>query len=494
MKISLPFLLILFSTRALFAVSLFMGMTQSLVKAEYQTLVELASKSYRDGDREQAKGYLNQLLKSNPKDRYANHFLGALYAMDGNLEAALKYWNRIGEPRIEQIKMEPLPPVDAVLMDRAFAIAPASPLLRADYLETQSRLQMMGIFKKYDFRLKPREQTQTFDLIVRPQIRKGTLASKLKIATLVARGALTGMIEPEFHNIHGTAINSTSFISWQQHRNRFSSSLSFPLGKDARSRLRIFADHKSETWSLDSALHLRKWETGVEAGKAWNDRLSWKSGLKISDRTFDNSEESSSLFEEGLLIDAFGQVDFSLLRIPEKRFTLHSTTSAGTGKFLNGGKRPSFVHVENSLQLKWFPQPVGEDLVVTATVHMGQLLGSAPFDEFFSMGADRNMDLRLRAHRSRRDPYGENPFSTGYMLLNGDVSKTIFENGKVRWRLIPFTDLAAINRTELWTGPQWFLDLGMQSGLEFFHSVELMVSYGKDLRTGRNVIYFGASL
>jgi hypothetical protein len=487
-------ILILFIARPLFAFSLFTGMTPTLVKLESDTLVDLASTSYRAGDREKAKDYLNVLLKVNPADHYANHFLGALYAMDGNVEAALKYWNRNGEPRIEQIRMDPLPRVDAILMDRAFAIAPASPLMRNDYLETESRLRMMGIFKKYEFQLKPREDSQTFDLILKPQVRKGTLASKLKVATLVARGFFTETIEPEFHNIGGTTINSTSFLSWDEHRNRYYSSLSIPLGNDPHSRLRIFADHKSETWSLPSTLNLRKWEAGIEAGKTWNERLSWKSGTKASHRFFDGQEDEHSFFHEGWLVEAFGSLDFSLLRIPEKRLTVQSMTSAGTGKFLSGKQRPSFVHIENSLQLTWFPQPAGEDLLMTARAQFGRLIGQAPFDEYYSLGADRNMDLRLRAHRSRRDPYGENPYSNGYMLFNWDVSKTIIENGKLRWRLIPFADLAGIDGTELWNGPRWFLDLGMQSGFQVFNSVELTVTYGKDLRSGRNVIYFGATL
>ena len=494
MKKSLLFILFLINAPALFAFPLFIGMTESFARLQSETLVDLASRSYRAGDREQAKVYLKTLLKANPSDRYANRFLGALYLMDGNVEAALKYWNRIGEPRIEQISMQPLPRVDAVLMDRVFAMAPASSLSRNDYLETESRLRMMGIFKKYEFQLKPREETQTFDLVLRPQVRKGTLASKLKIAALVAQGVLTETIEPEFHNIRGTTISSTSFISWDESRNRFFSSLSFPVGNDPHSRLRIFADHKLETWSVDSGLHLRKWEGGVEAGKTWNDRLSWKSGTKASYRLFDGSKNDRAFFHEGWLIEVFGEVDVSLIRIPEKRLTIQSTTSAGTGKFLSGLQRPSFVQLENSLQLTWFPQPVDEDLAMTARARIGTLLGSAPFDEFYSMGADRNMDLRLRAHRSRMDPYGENPFSTGFLLLNWDISKTVFDNGRFRWRLIPFTDVAAMKRTELWDGPHWFIDLGMQSGFQVFNSVELMVTYGKDLRSGRNVIYFSANL
>jgi hypothetical protein len=469
-------------------------MAQSLDSTQQQKLIELASQSYRSGDREQAKLYLGKLLKGNPTDHYANHFLGAIFLMEGNLEAALKYWNRIGEPRIEQIRMHPAPSVDPVLMDRVFAMAPASRLLLKDYLETESRLDRMGIFKRYQFQLRPRSESPTFDLVLRPQASKGILQSKLKIAALVARGFLTNTVAPKFLNIDGTAINSTSFLSWDKHRSRISSSVSLPVSRDPNSRLRMFTDHKFETWSLGSDVELRKSELGIEADKVWNDRMTSISGAKASNRKYSGLPSDSPDLTDGWVIEAFGQINISLMRVPEKRLILASTASAEMGKFVSTDPANSYVQFASSLNFAWFPHALDEDLATSASLQFGQSLGDTPFDEFFNLSADEGIDLRLRAHRSRRDKYGENPFGTRFVLMNFDISKTLVKTGKVQWKMSPFADAAHINRTEFWPGPQWFMDVGVESGFQILKSLELTVTYGKDLRTGRNVVYFGANL
>jgi hypothetical protein len=494
MKKNILCLLLCLLARTLYAFSLFTGMSQFPGKIEQETLKSFASTSYRQGDRERAKDYLNRLLKSHPNDSYANRFLGVLFLMDGNTEAALKYWNRVGEPRIKKISFKPSPDIDAILMDRAFVMAPASPLLLQEYRETKSRLEMMGAFKEFEFQLRPHQESRTFDLILRPQLRKGTFASKINIAAMVAQGALTDSIEPSFHNIGSRTMHSTSFISWDEYRNRIYTSLSLPLGDEPHARLRVFADHRAETWDIGSDMELRKWETGFEAAKTWNDRISWSSGIKVSYRTYNGVQTDRSVFQEGALVGVFGGVDFSIVRIPEKRLSLKGKSLIGTGKFIGANDRPSFVNFEHSLHLTWFPHPADEDLATNANVHFGRALGSAPFDEFYSLGADRNMNLRLRAHRSEMDQYGENPFGPGYLLFNWDISKTIFENGKFRWRLVPFVDTARISPGDLWKGPKWFLDTGLQSGFQVFDSIELMMTYGKDLQSGRNVIYLGLHL
>ena len=64
-----------------------------------------------------------------------------------NLEAALKYWNRVDKPRIESVRSEPALKVNPVLLDRALAFAPASTLRLPELLTTESRLQSMDYFQ-----------------------------------------------------------------------------------------------------------------------------------------------------------------------------------------------------------------------------------------------------------------------------------------------------------------------------------------------------------
>jgi len=56
-------------------------------------LVELAGVAYKQKDFRAAKNHLHAALKRNPRDSYSNEFLATIYFLEGNLEAALKYWN-----------------------------------------------------------------------------------------------------------------------------------------------------------------------------------------------------------------------------------------------------------------------------------------------------------------------------------------------------------------------------------------------------------------
>ena len=65
-------------------------------------LIELAGVDYKLKDARAAKRELRSALKIDPKDKYTLEFLGTLYFLDGNTEAALKYWNAIEKPRLRK--------------------------------------------------------------------------------------------------------------------------------------------------------------------------------------------------------------------------------------------------------------------------------------------------------------------------------------------------------------------------------------------------------
>jgi len=85
--------------------------------------VELAGIAYREKRFSEAKRELRQALAMNPKDDYANNFLASIYFQEGNLEAALQYWNRAGKPKLEDLTFEPKLRLQPLVLDRAFAFA-----------------------------------------------------------------------------------------------------------------------------------------------------------------------------------------------------------------------------------------------------------------------------------------------------------------------------------------------------------------------------------
>ena len=76
-----------------------------------------------------------------------------MFFLQGNLDAALKYWNRIGKPHIQSLAAQPVPRLDPVLLDHAFAFAPASTLRLADLKTSEARIDQLDVFTTSSFDL-----------------------------------------------------------------------------------------------------------------------------------------------------------------------------------------------------------------------------------------------------------------------------------------------------------------------------------------------------
>ncbi|HZC42746.1 MAG TPA: tetratricopeptide repeat protein [Acidobacteriaceae bacterium] len=87
-------------------------------------LEEMAGVAYREKRYAAAKKDLRRALVLDPKDEYARNFLASIYFLEGNLEAALKYWNRVGKPKLSDLLYDPKPQLDPLILDRAFKFSP----------------------------------------------------------------------------------------------------------------------------------------------------------------------------------------------------------------------------------------------------------------------------------------------------------------------------------------------------------------------------------
>ncbi|HZE80311.1 MAG TPA: tetratricopeptide repeat protein, partial [Candidatus Polarisedimenticolia bacterium] len=65
---------------------------QRLAPNDKRFPIELAGVAFKQKNYGEAKRDLHRALRLDPKDAYANEFLATIYFLEGNLEAALKYW------------------------------------------------------------------------------------------------------------------------------------------------------------------------------------------------------------------------------------------------------------------------------------------------------------------------------------------------------------------------------------------------------------------
>ncbi len=197
--------------------------------------IELAGVAFKLKRYPEATHHLRRALMLAPQDAYANDFLGTVYFLQGNLEAALKYWNRVGKPQVVELRTDPVPKVAPALLDRAFAFSPASTLQLSDFLTTDARIRGLGIFPRYQFDLRAREDDK-FDVWFRNQERNGFGPTKWKTLLLVLRGLPFLSVNPEFYNFRHEAINLESFFRWDPQRRRVRALLSGPFEHTAKYR------------------------------------------------------------------------------------------------------------------------------------------------------------------------------------------------------------------------------------------------------------------
>src|SRR4051794_21142985 len=96
------------------------------------------------GDLTGARESLRAALRSDRSDAYSNDFLGSVYFLQDNYASALKYWNHVGKPVVENVRIDPPLRTDSLLLNRAFAFSRGGVLSQENYRTTQSRLEATG--------------------------------------------------------------------------------------------------------------------------------------------------------------------------------------------------------------------------------------------------------------------------------------------------------------------------------------------------------------
>lgn len=450
----------------------------------------------------EAKKALRRALKLDGQDAYTQEFLATLYFMEDNLEAALKYWNPSRKPAIEQITSDPQPRLNPAILDQAFAVAPASMLGLAEFRNTQASLDQLEIFPSYRFELQPRTDGK-FDLLFRP-VEKNGWGKKAERILSIVRGIPSLTLRVDLFNLWQEAVNLESRVRFDAQKRRVFSQFSAPLGGHPSWRGKFYVDGRKENWDLSRSyqqdaplpgdLRLQRLAAGGVLSNRLNWEWEWQSGFELSYRDFRNlpsvSSSVSGLFKPGVALKYLAGVERKLWSIPERRFMLQSSAAFEAGKLFRGGTE-RFSKLQGTLEASWFPQAKGDDYLVTASFFGGRADGSVPFDELFILGLERDNELWLRGHVATENrKRGAGFLGQDYLLVNWEIEKRIYQNSIFDLRVGPAIDTGRIYDKHRNFGSQmWLTDLGLLLKARFPSGITIILSYGKDLQTGRNGFY-----
>jgi tetratricopeptide (TPR) repeat protein len=465
---------------------------------------ELAGLLFLDERYSAAKKHLKRALRLAPDDPYLIDFLGTVYLLEENLDAALLYWNRIGKPRLQQVNTA-APPGGAVLVDRALAFAPASTLRLAELELTRARLGHLGLYSQQRFDLLARED-QDYDLRFRALSKTGWGRSKLSAAFSLLRGLPDQTVHADFFDTNGRGLNIESLARWDSKKRRVNMALSRPLGREPGRRLSFFLDARDEDWRFASpnssaaadAFGMRKVEAGFVYSAVPNRWLTWRTGVVSASRSFRDrawkaadSDATSDLLREGPSLNSIFGLDLRLLRLPERRLTLDAAADWRLGRFW-AAKTSLYSRWTQSLTLRWFPKAAGDDYAVATRWRSGQTFGGAPFDELYALGMDRDNELWLRGHRGTADGYkGAALLGGRYLLWNSELDKTFYRHPFLKLTAGPFLDGGTMHDARGWFGSAgWLWDSGVQCKANLTGGVAVTFSYGRNLQSGRDAFYW----
>lgn len=464
--------------------------------------VELAGVEFKLKNYPVAARDLQRALRLDPQDSYANDFLGSVYFLEGNLEAALKYWNRVGKPRLESVTSDPVPRVDAALLDRAFAFSPASVLRQSEIYASEARIQGLEIFPRHSFDPQAREDG-AFDLVFHNQERNGWGHNKWEGLFRMFRGLPFQSVHLDLYNLGSLAINFRSTYRWDPEKRRVFMDLSGPIRRDPKWRYHVGTDLRSENWNLLTSftgpaellggLNLRREVVSASITSLPGGRWNWSTGVEVSHRDFRSVVPGSGLtpglLAKGYQLKHLAQVDVKLWRIPEHRLTLEGTASTQIGRLWSQSPE-SFAKLQAGAKLHWFPQAIGDDYELQENLRAGKTFGDLPFDELFMLGLAVENDLWMRGHIGTRDGRkGSAPMGRNYFLSNWEVDKHVYSKGPLSVKVGPFVDTGKITDPTPGLGSgKWLWDMGLQVKPRVY-GITAVFSYGRDLRSGRNAVY-----
>lgn len=465
--------------------------------------LESAGIAYREKNFKGAKRLLHRALRLDPEDSYGNDFLATLYLLDGNLPAALQFWNRIHKPFLADVQFQPEPPLNPILRERVFDFSPGQVLTLEQLRIMRANLARVRVLTDVKVDLAPADER--FDLAIRSagvsQAFRGWPGRVLPmLRSLPYQG-----IDIDFLNIQRRGINFASLERWDSNKRRLALDISGPLRMNPKIEYHYLLDARDERWNLQGTYHagstpltdviLRRIEAGGYAEIGLSSRLQWTTGAKAAYRRFRNGDQSW-FFLNGWTAELTNRLDYLLLDSPDRRLSVTSWIVLNTGRVLTSS--PSrLITMQGGLHATWHPQSAGDRYTVTLSTQSGASYGNLPLDELFTLGMERDNPIEfwfrgLTADRNGKK--GAAPMGTEYGLVQAEVDRKVFEFPFIRLDAGPFFDSGKVSTpSALFGSANWLYATGLEAKLRSIGGVEFRFVCGFDLNRGRGVFYSAVS-
>jgi tetratricopeptide (TPR) repeat protein len=460
--------------------------TISLQPNHLPARLELAGVEFEQGRNREAIRYLREVLELDPDNDYASHFLANLLYLEEKKIEALHHWNRVGEPRINQIAFRTSTEFEAGLLQRLFSLNEGEMLRKDQIIDMRWKQKRLNLGPPFHLELTPGSQ-DNWDLEVTVPPRSTLSFTKTFLLLNSVRAPLYQELQLTYPARLGSGRHMSASLRWDADRKRAKALARLPFVATPSDGLRLGLDLRDENWHHTlSGKHFPYQNEGLSADYEYlftkRRSLSIRTGYEHQLLSFEEKE------------DSFPQ-DPHLVRLGlewNQLFGLnHSDTVQlawkcrldGLSVFGQEGSRArQFFTV---LSLPWL---IDSQSPTELTLSLGAGVSSEdlPFNHYFILGVGQDSPLPLRAHPAvQNGQKGHGPMGRNFLSANLG-----FQRRLSRWHVLEIHGITFSSDTAMVSnGPfgdlekEWYQDVGfgLRMGVLGQDLVELL--FGFDLKT-----------
>ncbi len=460
---------------------------------------ELANLHLENNDRDAAKSELRSALQVDPANNYASDLLATIDMSEGDVQSALRAWNKSGRPVINDILHNYYLTFGSWVVRDAVAFHPTGILRYSQWKTTESRLFQTDNFANVGLEIEPTTIPDQYNAVIRTTTKTNSLADLL---FGLLKGAPVSTSYLDAWNIGNTGMNFNGSYRWDTDRRRVDARVKIPLPVPGLLQLDLGGNWRAERWDLSPAIRpsfqprarfdYRASTISAQIRQIPHYRFEWSAGVEYRNRYAKGNlpelltdSRNTGRFTAGTTIrlaDGRYQNRLHLEAFAARRSILGDTNFSGGTAELNNRVTLS---KDSRTFLDW-------------NVKTGTARGRLPVEDYFVLGLDTHPSNLLRGHTAaQHGRYGHGPMGTDFALVNTDIERRIatlpFFNTvnipfvTVKWEVF-FDGARTWDRNRIFQQGKLLLDTG--GGLRFetpTHSLNLV--YGRSLRDGKSVLF-----
>src|SRR5437016_10997290 len=208
---------------------------------------ELGDFYLANNDRDAAKSELRRALVVDPANNYASDLLATIDMSEGEVQSALRSWNKSGRPVINDILHNYYLTFGSWVVRDAVAFHPAGVLTYSEWKTTESRLLETGNFANVGLEIEPTRVPDQYNAVVRTTTKNNSFSNFL---FGIFKGAPIETSYVEFSNIANSGITFNGKYRWETNRRRLEGGLKIPVPFAGLLDLELGNTWRAERWDL----------------------------------------------------------------------------------------------------------------------------------------------------------------------------------------------------------------------------------------------------